>query len=152
VSVTDTIVKPVPRASPVTQPFWDAAREERLLVQHCRACGRWVFYPRQRCPLCWADELEWREACGRGHLASFTIMERAGHPAFIDDVPYVVALVDLEEGPRMLTNIVEVNPSDLEMGQGVQVVWQHLDDHSLPQFRPTAAADDRTNISEVKHG
>ncbi len=135
--MTATISKPGPRASPLTRPFWDAAREERLLIQHCPVCARWVFYPRKRCPHCWADELEWREASGRAHVASFTTVERPGHPAFADDVPYVVALVDLEEGPRMLTNIVELTPRDLDVGDPVEVVWQHHPTHSLPQFRLT---------------
>ncbi|CAN5829701.1 OB-fold domain-containing protein [soil metagenome] len=149
-NVTDTIPKPGPAASPLTRPFWDAAREERLLIQHCRSCTRWVFYPRQRCPHCWADELEWREASGRARIVSFTVVQRAGHPAFADDVPYVVALIDLEEGPRMLTNIVELTLSELDVGDAVEVAWQHHPSHSLPQFRPVRDIDDHAQRGELE--
>lgn len=130
-----TIKKPAPRPSPVSQPFWTAAENHRLVLQHCLACERAVFYPRRRCPYCWSNELEWREASGRGVIASFIGVYKPGHPAFAGDAPYVVALVDLEEGPRMLSNIVDRGPDEDLIGLAVEVVFEDQAGTTLPKFR-----------------
>ncbi|MBV0896136.1 OB-fold domain-containing protein [Microbacterium sp. NC79] len=94
----------MPRATPETQPFWDGANANMLTIQHCTACDEWVFYPRERCSHCAAAALEWRQASGRGRIWSFIVVHRA-EPAFADLAPYVLAVVELDEGPRM-TGIV----------------------------------------------
>jgi uncharacterized OB-fold protein len=124
---------PVPDA--VSQPFWEGVAEGVLRLQRCRVCGRHVFYPRAVCPHCASAELDWVEASGRGSVHSFTVVHRA--PAdYRNEVPYVVALVDLDEGVRMMTRLVEVEPAAVHVGLGVEVAIQG--EPRLPYFRPTA--------------
>lgn len=128
--------RPGPTPTPVSRPFWDAAAEGTLLLQHCERCERVVFYPRHRCPRCWAAALAWRPATGRGVVASFTVVHKPGHPAFAADAPYVVALVDLAEGPRMLSAIRGCEPGRVRIGMPVRVRFAPTGDHTLPLFEP----------------
>jgi uncharacterized OB-fold protein len=122
---------PVPDA--VTQPFWDGVAEGVLRLQRCAACGRHVFYPRAVCPFCMGSGLVWEEASGLGAVHSFTVVHRA--PAeYRDDVPYVVALIDLDEGVRMMARLVDVAPGDVRVGLPVEVAIQG--EPRLPCFRP----------------
>ncbi|HTN32450.1 MAG TPA: Zn-ribbon domain-containing OB-fold protein [Marinobacter sp.] len=130
-----TLTKPGPHPTRVSQPFWDATSQGQLIVQRCQDCERSVFYPRQRCPYCWSAKLEWHEASGRGVIASFIGVYKPGHPAFIDDAPYIVALVDLEEGPRMLSNVINRSPDEPLIGQTVEVVFEAQGNVTLPKFR-----------------
>jgi uncharacterized OB-fold protein len=133
--------KPVPIVNTWGRPFWDAAREGHLVLQRCRDCGRHVFYPRIACPHCQADALEWVEASGRGTLYSFTVVQANAPSAFARDVPYVVAVVRLDEGVQMLTNIVECDVTTLRCDQPVEVVFVRRDDEfTLPCFRPCATS------------
>ncbi|GAB3684095.1 Zn-ribbon domain-containing OB-fold protein [Salinisphaera aquimarina] len=133
----ETLNKPGPHPTPVSQPFWDAAEQRQLRLQHCADCDHYVFYPRQRCPYCWSAALDWRAASGRGVVASFVGVYKPGHPAFAGDVPYVVALIDLEEGPRLLSNIVNRGPEDALIGQSVEVIFEAQGDTALPKFQTT---------------
>ena len=120
-----------------TQPFWDAAREERLLIKHCNACGKYHFYPRPFCPYCWSDDVEWFEASGRATLYTWSVVHRNDLPPFPERLPYVAAVVDLEEGPRVMTNIVDCDPADLRIGMDLVVDFRSLtDDITAPVFRP----------------
>ena len=131
-------VRPVAPADAVTAPWWDATRERRLLVQRCRSCGRHQHYPRDVCTSCGALDPEFVEASGRGAVYSFTIVNRAPAPAF--EPPYVVALVRLEEGPVLLSNVVGCPPDDVRCDMTVAVVWEDLDDgRRLPMFTPMGA-------------
>lgn len=122
-----------------TQAWWDATRESRLLVQRCRACGHNQHYPRPLCTECGSTNLEDIEASGRGSVYSFTVVHRAPHPAFTP--PYVVALVRLEEGPVLLTNIVGCEPDDVGCDMRVAVTWETLPDgRRLPLFTPVKRA------------
>jgi uncharacterized OB-fold protein len=129
------LIKPGPHPTRVSQPFWDAAGVGQLLLQRCQNCKLSVFYPREQCPHCWSSTLDWYEASGRGVIASFIGVYKPGHPAFIKDVPYVVALVDLEEGPRMLSNIVNCSPDESLIGRPVEVVFEAQGSVTLPKFR-----------------
>jgi uncharacterized OB-fold protein len=122
-------------------PFWEATREERLLVQWCSDCDRGVFYPRAVCPHCGGRSgLEWREASGRATVYAATVEHRPAPGGFSGGEPYCVALVDLHEGVRMMTNIVGCPPADARSGMAVVVTWEPLTDgRKLPLFRP---ADD----------
>lgn len=131
-----TIAKPGPQASPLSQPFWDGCRERRLRLQYCPDSGQWVFYPRALDPHSWSTHLQWRDASGRGTVASFIVVHKPGHPAFREDVPYVVALIDLEEGPRMLSNVVGCAPEQVCIGQAVRVHWVEQGGEVLPKFVP----------------
>lgn len=129
--------KPRPVVQPWAQPFWDAARRHELVLQHCSACDRAIHYPRVACPHCGSANLDWRRASGRGTLYSFTVVEANAPSAFIADLPYVVAIVSLAEGVRMLSNVVDCDPRDLQCDQPVEVVFERLDDDfTLPKFRP----------------
>jgi len=128
---------PLPRPNPNadSQSYWDAARERRLLIRNCKACGRRHFMPRHLCPHCWSDQLEWMESHGRGSILSFSVVHRAPTPAFAATTPYVIALIDLDEGPRMFANIVGDNSHDVAIGDRVSVIYEARGDGAmLPQF------------------
>ena len=131
--------RPIPPASAMSQPFWDAAAEGRLVVQSCEACGHLQHYPRAYCLKCLSEALGWHQCSGRGAIYSYTVVRKAMHPGFAALVPYVYALVELEEGVRMTTNIVHVSPEEVRCGQRVSVDWSiQLDDgRCLPTFAPT---------------
>lgn len=117
------------------QPFWDAAAEGRLLLPRCTACGVFIWYPRDWCPECLSREIEWIEASGRGTIYSHTTVRRGAPPALRDAVPYVVAVVELDEGPRMLTNVVTEDPGALQVGEPVELIMQE----ETPRFRPVTS-------------
>jgi uncharacterized OB-fold protein len=126
----------LPRPSPFSQPFWDAARDHRLMIQRCGRCGTHVFYPRYNCTSCGAVALEWVEASGRGTVYTFTVARRPTHPALADKVPYVIAIVELEEGPRMTTNIVGCDPDAVRIGMPVAASYEDHDGGTLVMFAP----------------
>ncbi len=126
-------------------PYWEATREGRLLVQWCTACDRGVFYPRAFCPFCSAhrSSLEWRDASGRGTVYAAVVEHRpeAAGAAFSGGRPYCVALVDLDEGVRMLSNVVGCPPDDVHSGMAVTVTWEPLrDGRQLALFQPASAS------------
>jgi uncharacterized OB-fold protein len=119
--------------------FWEATRDSRLLVQWCTACDRGVFYPRAFCPHCGAGRsaLDWREASGHATVYAAVVEHRPNPAAWSGGEPYCVALVDLDEGVRMMTNIVGCPPDDVRSGLAVEVTWEPLSDgRQLPLFRP----------------
>lgn len=129
--------KPVPKATPETQPFWDGARAGELRLQRCNACGSAYFYPRPSCPRCGSQDVEWMRASGAARLYSYVINHRPA-PGFEDDGPYVIAVVELAEGPRMMTNIVgiEPDPDNLVLDMPLRVTFTQRGDMSLPVFEP----------------
>ncbi len=129
----------LPRPTPETQPFWDACKDGKLMLPWCKACGRPHFYPRAICPLCLSGDLEWRAASGRATLHTFVINHRAAKGY---DAPYVIAVVDLEEGPRMMSNIVIDNPTPeaLAIDMPLEVTFEAVTEAvTLPRFRPVAS-------------
>jgi uncharacterized protein len=129
--------KPEPAVAPWSRPFWDAASQGKLALQHCDACDKFIFYPRVACPHCASEELSWREASGRGTVYSYTIVENNAPSAFIADVPYVVAVIRLEEGVQMLSNIVDCDAAELRCDMDVVVTFERLSENFvLPKFRP----------------
>ena len=115
--------------------YWKAVRQGRLVLQTCRSCGAVQFPPRHHCATCWETDLDWTESSGRGAVESFTIVRRAPLPDLRDRVPYVVAAIRLEDGPRMLTNIVGANALDTRIGAPVQVTFEtDSRGETLPQF------------------
>ena len=129
--------KPVPVPTPETQPFWDGCAAGELRIQRCTDCGKPYFYPRPVCPDCGSANVEWFTASGRATLYSYVINHRAA-PGFADDGPYAIAVVQLEEGPRMMTNILGLpaTPEALELDMPLQVTFEARGNVSLPQFRP----------------
>jgi uncharacterized protein len=129
--------KPLPIIDGESRPFWQAARERRLAIMRCGTCDRHFFYPRELCPFCQSGAVEWVDATGRGRIYSFTIARRPAGPAFKADVPYVVALVELEEGPRLMTNIVTGDVDSVRIGQAVTAVFDDVTDEvTLVKFKP----------------
>ncbi len=133
--------KPLPEVQPWTKEFWKAAKEHRLLIQECFDCKAKIFYPRKYCPECWSSNLGWSQASGKGKVYSFTVTMDMVEPKFMEDLPYVLALVDLEEGIRMMTRIVDCDPAEVHIGMDVEVSFQDVtEEFALPMFRPLGAA------------
>jgi uncharacterized OB-fold protein len=133
----NNIQKPAPVVNPWAKPFWDAANEGKLVYQRCQACQKNIFYPRIACPDCFSDDLEWVESKGRGTVYTYTVVESNAPSAFIADMPYVVAIVKLDENIQMLSNIVGCDPYAVACGMAVQVTFEKLNDEfTLPKFSP----------------
>ncbi len=129
-------VKPLPKPSPTSRPFWEAAKKHELKLQKCGACGKFIYYPRDRCPNCFSDNLAWQPVSGRGTLYSYTVVHRASTRSFAD-APYVLAIVELEEGPRMTSNVVAA-PDTLKVGMPLKVFFDDVTPtHTLVKFKPT---------------
>jgi uncharacterized protein len=127
----------LPTIEPESQPFWDAAREHRFLLRRCNRCGAVHHYPRPFCPVCWSDDVVWEDASGRGTLYTFSTIFVNDLPPFNERLPYIAAAVDLEEGPRVMTNIVDADPADLRVGMPVEVAYRELTPEiTAPVFRP----------------
>ena len=129
---------PRPIADDKTRFYWDAAREGRLVVQRCAACGDHQFPPEVGCSNCGGDALEPTEVLGQGSVYSFTVVRQAFDPAFASQLPFVIGLIELEDAPgmRMLTNIVDIEPEAVHVGMPVEVTFEDHGDWALPQFRP----------------
>jgi uncharacterized OB-fold protein len=133
---------PLPVTSPETKPFWDSVRQHRMALPFCRPCGAFFFYPRAACPRCLSGDLDWKPVSGRGTLHTFTVVYR-GQKGFPLGTPYVIAIVELAEGPRMMTNLVGVEPDPTQVRIGMPVEVTYLDatgDAALPHFRPAQGA------------
>ncbi len=127
----------VPTPDFETQPYWDAAKDGKLMIRRCRACGEAYFYPRSFCPKCWSEDVDWEEASGRATLYTWSVVHRNDLPPFPDRVPYVAAIVDLDEGPRMMTNVEGCEFDDLRVGMALQVDFRvDSDEVTVPVFRP----------------
>jgi uncharacterized OB-fold protein len=132
---------PVP--TPDTQVFWDKAAEGELWLPRCGSCANVFFYPRSCCPSCGSDDVEWFLASGRGTVESFVINHTPA-PGYEDAAPYAIAFVKLEEGPRLTSNLLEIEqtPEAISIGMPVEVVFEQRGDIALPQFRPVLVGGD----------
>ena len=130
---------PAPVVNADSAPYWEGSRDNKLLLQRCSDCGTLRFFPRYLCTECGSDNTDWVEAAGRGTVHSFTVVHRAAFPEFQAQTPYVVALVDLEEGPRMMSNIVGDDALEVEIGDAVTVEFEDRGSEGakVPQFRRT---------------
>jgi uncharacterized OB-fold protein len=125
---------PIPQADEESREFYDGARQHQLMLMRCENCGAWRLPSRPRCPDCWSTATEWAQASGRGTLYSFGVMHQK-FPGFEDDVPYQYAIVELEEGPRIVSNIVGVAPEDLRVDMPLVAVFDDVsDDATLVRF------------------
>ena len=133
---TEAVARPLPQVSAEMAPFFEAARRQQLVVQRCRGCGTLRFPARDRCSACLGREAEWVPVSGRGTVLSFAVMHQVYHPGFAAEVPYAVVLVALDEGPRMISNVVGVPPSDIRIGTPLEVVFEAVSPEvTLPKFR-----------------
>lgn len=127
----------LPDPDPDTRPYWDAATGGRLLLRRCLDCGEHHFYPRPFCPHCWSEDVEWVEASGRATVYTYSVVRRNDLPPWTDRVPYIPAVVDLAEGPRMTTNVVGCDPDDVAIDMDLVVEFRDEDEGvSVPVFRP----------------
>jgi uncharacterized OB-fold protein len=130
--------KPIPRPYQDSKPYWDAAKQGRLVLQQCRDCAKPQFYPRGVCSHCLSSNFDWIEASGRGVVHSFTVCHRAPHPGFAGEVPFVLAIIELAEGVRMMSNVVGCDPKTVRIDMPVKAVFEPAgDDITLPKFTPT---------------
>lgn len=137
--MTPPMPAPAPAVNLETKPFWDAAAEGRLVLPRCEACETVIWYPRTLCPACGAAAISWIDAAGTGTVYSFTVVHKGQGP-YRDAAPYVVAYVELDEGPRMMTNIVDCDPAAVRIGMAVTVVFHPTDkETAIPRFRPAGA-------------
>ncbi|MBD9474500.1 Zn-ribbon domain-containing OB-fold protein [Achromobacter sp. ACM01] len=128
--------RPLPQPTRITQPYWDAAKESRLVIQQCACCKTRQFYPREFCTACLSDDIEWIDSAGLGTVYTYTVNRRPSNAALSEKVPYVVAMIDLDEGVRMMANIIDTPPEAVRIGSRVRVCFEQVSDEiSLPQFR-----------------
>ncbi len=131
--------KPAPVPSIESKPYWDGLREHRLLMQRCNACLQYWFPPSTQCPNCLSTDFTWMPMSGRGKVFSYVVYHRVYHPGFADEVPYTVALVELEEGPRMISNVIGIPPDKVACDMPVQVVFEDIGEvATLPKFMPAS--------------
>ncbi len=133
--------KPVPTVDDLNRPFWQGCLNNRLMLQTCSACGH-VRYPiAAYCPECLSEDAIWTPMSGRGAVFSSIVFHQVYHPAFKDDVPYNVSLIQLDEGPRMVSNVVGIPPEAVKVGDRVEVLFDQVTDGlCIPRFRPAATA------------
>lgn len=133
----DPTIRPQPRPTDLSADFWAATAEGRFIIQRCSKCSEAIFYPRINCPQCGSRDLVNEDASGAGTVFTYTIARRPTHRAFAEAGPYVIAIVELAEGPHVTTNIVEVDPEDVHVGMPVEVTYAaDVDGVALPLFRP----------------
>ena len=129
--------KPLPQPDVISQTYWAAAKNHKFIIQKCTECHQYVFYPREACPYCQSKDLEWAEPSGKGTVYSYTIIRRAAHPGFKDDVPYIYAIIELVEGPRMISNIIDCNIEKVQIGMPVMVTFDDITGEcALIKFKP----------------
>jgi uncharacterized OB-fold protein len=129
--------KPLPRPAPESVPYWEAAKNHRLELPRCNVCGKFWFPPSRSCPHCLATDFAWTPVSGRGKVFSFVVFHRVYHPAWDGEVPYVVALIELEEGPRLLSNVIGVPVDAVRCEMPVKVVFDDVAPGvALPKFTP----------------
>jgi uncharacterized OB-fold protein len=131
--------RPLPSLAELdTADFWRATKQKRFDYQQCVNCGTVVWHPRAHCTGCVQGELEWKTSAGLGEIYSYSVIRQSYHPFFRNQVPYVVAYVDLDEGPRLLTNLVNIEDPDrdVHIGQRVELVWEEHEELNIPLVQP----------------
>lgn len=141
--------KPMPVPTEISAPFWEGLKAERLLIQQCNACAHWIFYPRRHCPVCLAHDLAWREVSGGATLYSFTLTRIATLPDFIDEMPQKLAVVELDEGVRINTNLVGLDESEISIGMRLQPVFAEVDAKGNRLLRFTGLDKDAASLKAL---
>ncbi len=136
----ENYAKPLPEPTPVSQPFWDAAREHKLVLQRSKKTGRFVYYPRSVSPFGPDDELEWTEVSGRGTVYSYTVARRPTAPQWANEGPLIIVIVQLAEGPHLTANLLGCAPDDVRIGMPVVASFEDVTPEvTLVQFRPATS-------------
>jgi uncharacterized OB-fold protein len=129
--------KPLPAIQSWSKPFWDATRERRLLIQECRNCGKKIFYPKKYCPECRSTDIGWIESSGEGKVYSFSTLHLGVHPKFEGNAPYTIAIIELNEGVRLMSNIANCDLQDIQCDMPVKVTFEDVTEEiTLPRFEP----------------
>jgi uncharacterized OB-fold protein len=135
--MTTELERPLPEPTPVTRPFWDALGEGKVRIQRCEDCAAWVFYPRNRCSRCLSDRLRWEEVSGEGVLYTFTVARQPTSAHFVDDVPQLIAVVELDQGVRLTTNLVNVTEADIHVGMRLKPSFDRVSKEvTLLKYQP----------------
>ena len=128
---------PVPENIELTKPFWEAAKRHELMMQRCKKCAEWIFYPREQCPNCFSQDMEFQKVSGRGRVYAYTTVYQPAHPAFNDEAPYVFAIVQLDEGVRVATNIVGIPHEQVKVDMAVEAAYEDVTpEWTLVKFKP----------------
>lgn len=134
---TKKYAKPLPHLDEENRPWWEALKRHELYLQKCRDCGAARYYPRAQCTQCLSPRTEWVKCSGRGKIYTFTVTYQNQAPGFRESLPYVMAYVELDEGAKMLTNIVDCSPEQVRIGMPVEVVYEDVTrEVTLAKFRP----------------
>lgn len=131
-----TISKPIPEPDEDSRPFWEAGMQHKLMLMRCSDCGAHRLPSRAHCDRCLSTEFEWKEASGKGTVRTFGVMHQLYHQGFAQEIPYTVAVVELEEGPRIHTNIINAGNRPVTVDMPVTIAWEDHEDVSLPKFTP----------------
>jgi uncharacterized OB-fold protein/acyl dehydratase len=142
--------KPMPVPTEISAPFWEGLKAERLLIQQCNACAHWVFYPRRHCPSCLAHDVSWREVSGGASLYSYTVTRIATLPDFVDEMPQVLAVIELDEGVRINSNLVGLDESEINIGMRLQPVFAEVDDKGNRLLRFTGVDKDAAFLKKPR--
>ncbi|MEE9253745.1 MAG: Zn-ribbon domain-containing OB-fold protein [Pseudomonadales bacterium] len=127
---------PSPQPTEEALPFFEALQQGELKLQQCSRCERWSHPPRAMCPQCQSFDFQWLPVSGRGTVYSYVVTHQAVHPALVDHTPFATVEVELEEGPRITSNLIDVPPEEIEIGTAVEVVFEKISDEvTLPLFR-----------------
>ena len=128
---------PLPAPTPTSQPFWDGLRDGVVRLQRCDDCGTWIYYARSHCTSCLSTDLTWTDIGGGGTIYTFTVARQPTMPHFADEVPQLLAVIELDEGPRITSTLVDIDPDAIEIGMRVEPVFDHKDDEvTLLRYRP----------------
>jgi uncharacterized protein len=129
--------KPLPIIQPWSKPFWEGTRKRKLLIQKCKNCGKTIFYPKKYCPECRSPDIEWVESSGEGKVYSFSTLYLGVHPRFEENAPYTIGIIELREGVRLMSNIVNCKPQDIQCDMPVKVTFEDVTNEiTLPKFEP----------------
>ncbi len=120
-----------------TKPFWEATKRHELVIPRCKTHDGFFFYPRELCPVCLSSDLEWAKVTGRGRVHALTVVYQPNDPRFTDDAPYVYAVIQLDEGARMISNVIGIPPHDVAVDMPVEAVFEDVSEkYTLVKFRP----------------
>lgn len=142
--------KPMPVPTEISAPFWEGLKAERLLIQQCNQCNDWVFYPRRHCPQCFAHDLSWREVSGGATLYSFTVTRIATLPDFADEMPQMLAVIELDQGVRINSNLVGLDESEVKIGMRLQPVFAEVDAKGNRLLRFTGLDKDPARLNTLR--
>ncbi|MBV1906976.1 MAG: Zn-ribbon domain-containing OB-fold protein [Pseudomonadales bacterium] len=131
------IKRPLPRVNELdTKDFWTATKQNEFRYQQCDSCATVIFYPRRHCTGCTSGKLQWKVSAGKGTVYTYSVVRQSYHPFFRTVAPYTVAWIDLDEGPRILSNVIGISADEVSIGLRVQIEWEEHEELHIPLFKP----------------